>query len=631
MSRIGSRPAAGAQSPGPAAAGAGDDQEQEVRSRLPPHDGLARRRARPEGAGDDAPPQRRAPLEGPGAATSPAPGPLPAALAAQLQQWASDPACPPTEQRQVAAARILQLAGRPRLPTDPPGRHLDLAGLGLTSLPEGLGPLLRHVQANVLTLSGNALQSLPASLGEATGLHSLWLRNNRLAAVPEAVLRLHGLRELDLEGNGITSLPASIGSLRHLESLHLAHNQITALPEEITQLQQLRFLVLNNNDLAVLPPSIGSLGNLAQLSVQINRLTSLPPSLLDLPPPCMVYLEHNPLGAQVVADLQARIAQSEQQPEIRHPNMWFDMAAHAPATLDTRPLGEAARDWLPDVPSGSSAEPPPDPWAGFAGEPNAEHFSLLLDRQRETADYRNDKTRPLLEQRVRNVLRALEQDATLRGLCFVQAEEAGGHCGDRIALGLDRIEQAIENYRAERGELDEAGLLLLGRRRFRIAALDHIAARKIASLSLVDAVEVQLAYRTRLAGPLDLGPGLQDMLYFGVAGVSETDLQWAHVTVDIQERGPQLAEFLAGQTAWQLHLRRSRPEPYAELARQIAEAQKGLLFIPEGMSEQAYRDETARVMAMERDGEPALHLRLTQEVLAAEGRRDLKPGSVRGR
>jgi hypothetical protein len=275
------------------------------------------------------------------------------------------------------------------------------------------------------------------------------------------------------------------------------------------------------------------------------------------------------------------------------------------------------RGWQPEDGTGTSATPPPADWAAFADEPCAADFSLLLDRLRETADWKNARTRPLLERRVRKLLARLEQEPPLRELCFAMAEDAMGRCGDRVALGLDRIEQAVENHRAERGEFGEGKLLRLGRRRFRLAQLDRMAAGRMRSLRFIDEVEVQLAYRTRLAKPLDLGRGLQDMLYFSVSGVRDIDLRWAEVMVELRERGPALAGFLAAQTAWQQHLERTHPHEYAGLRQEIADLRAPLAVCPEGMSPAQYAAETAAIQARETEGLQAIHLRLTQQALAA--------------
>jgi hypothetical protein len=509
--------------------------------------------------------------------------PLPQFLA-ELQQWVDDPTRAPQENRQVAAERIRSLTCTTELPrAGAEYQRLDLGTLGLTALPECLGQLA-HLTPRLtsLALDHNELSDLPASFGRLTGLQRLGLGRNRFTALPEAVTRLYRLTNLDLSGNCLDALPPSI-----------------------VQLQSLT------------------------LDLRTNRFTSVPACLFELDPLCTVSLEGNPLSQRILQDLETELARRDDgtgDPDDlmmawlgrRGPAIHFDMAAvHSWPNMEARPLGDAVRDWLPEGGASTSSAPPPGDWTAFAGEPDAAHFSLLLDRLRETADWKNARTRPLLERRVRKLLARLEQDQPLRELCFAIAEDAVGRCGDRVALGLDRIEQAVENHRAQRGEFDERKLLRLGRRRFRLGQLDRMAAGRMKSLRFIDEVEVQLAYRTRLAGPLDLGRGLQDMLYFSASGVRDIDLRWARVMVELRERGPALAEFLAGQAAWQQHLERSRPHEYAGLRQQIADERAPLVERPAGMSVTAYRAETAAIEARETEGLQAIHLRLTQEILAA--------------
>jgi hypothetical protein len=566
--------------------------------------GPAPRRSSPPGAGESSHSRRvgrpsRTASDPPAQAAATAAAahmPLPQFLA-ELQQWADDPGQAPQEQRRAAAARIRSLTGTTELPCPRAGgEQLHLGRLGLTALPECLGQL-DHLAPRLilLALEDNELTDLPASFGRLAGLQHLVLGSNRFDTLPQAVTRLHRLTNLDLSDNRLDTLPPSIAQLQRLLSLDL----------------------------------------------QANRFTSVPPCLFELHDFCTVFLGHNLLSQRILQELQSLPQPDEDMEELedlmmqllvepdqplpaappgapRHgPAIRFDMAPHSWPRMDARPLGDAVRDWQPEGGASTSSAPPPADWTDFAGESDAAHFSLLLDRLRETADWKNARTRPLLERRVRKLLARLEQDQPLRELCFAIAEDAVGRCGDRVALGLDLIEQAVENHRAERGEFGEAKLLRRGRRRFRLALLDRMAAGRMSTLRFIDEVEVQLAYRTRLAGPLDLGRGLQDMLYFSVSGVRDIDLRWARVMVELRERDTALAEFLAGQTAWQQHLERRRPHEYAGLRREIADQRAPLVERPEGMSQAQYDADTAAIQARETEGLQAIHLRLTQQILAA--------------
>jgi hypothetical protein len=143
----------------------------------------------------------------------------------------------------------------------------------LEELPAALGQLggLR-----VLCVSGNKLTALPAELGRLTRLERLYAQRNQLVELPAGVLEGSGgaLRELDLSHNRLTALPwAALGVARGLEVLGLAHNCIadTTPPEgtRVRRLRQLQSLDLEGNQLG---PSWGPHAALAALAPNIWSL-----------------------------------------------------------------------------------------------------------------------------------------------------------------------------------------------------------------------------------------------------------------------------------------------------------------------------------------------------------------------
>jgi len=81
-----------------------------------------------------------------------------------------------------------------------------------------------------LNLNGRALDSLPESLGNLTGLTELWVSGNQLSELPESLGNLTALRRLDLSGNRLTVLPDWPGRLPALTRLDLIGNPLTVLP-----------------------------------------------------------------------------------------------------------------------------------------------------------------------------------------------------------------------------------------------------------------------------------------------------------------------------------------------------------------------------------------------------------------
>ena len=170
-------------------------------------------------------------------------------------------------------------------------RELYLANNQLATLPEAIGQLTTLLS---VFLFGNQLTALPEAIGQLTGLQTLFLSGNQLTALPEAIGQLTGLQTLFLSGNQLTALPEAIGQLRSVRTLDLSGNQLTALPEAIGQLTGLQTLFLSGNQLTALPEAIGQLRSVRTLDLSGNQLTALPESLRRLKQLNHLSLHGNP-------------------------------------------------------------------------------------------------------------------------------------------------------------------------------------------------------------------------------------------------------------------------------------------------------------------------------------------------
>jgi internalin A len=128
---------------------------------------------------------------------------------------------------------------------------LNLQGLGLVELPEGIGDL-SHLES--LEISRNLLTELPESIGNLTELKQLNAGWNQISILPDSIGNLKSLRRLDLSPNCLTHLPSTIGSLSQLFEIYLDENQLVELPQTMRQLVALRRLYLHGNPLLNIPP-----------------------------------------------------------------------------------------------------------------------------------------------------------------------------------------------------------------------------------------------------------------------------------------------------------------------------------------------------------------------------------------
>ncbi|HFW3805071.1 TPA: NEL-type E3 ubiquitin ligase domain-containing protein, partial [Salmonella enterica subsp. enterica serovar Thompson] len=437
------------------------------------------------------------------------------------------------------------------LPALPPElRTLEVSGNQLTSLPV-LPPGLLE-----LSIFNNPLTHLPAL---PSGLCKLWIFGNQLTSLP---VLPPGLQELSVSDNQLASLPALPSELCKLWAYN---NQLTSLPTLPSGLQELS---VSDNQLASLPtlpselyklwaynnrltslPALPS--GLKELIVSGNRLTSLPESLIHLSSETTVNLEGNPLSERTLQALR----EITSAPGYSGPIIRFDMAG-ASAPRETRALHLAAADWL--VPAREGEPAPADRWHMFGQEDNADAFSLFLDRLSETENFIKDAG---FKAQISSWLAQLAEDEALRANTFAMATEATSSCEDRVTFFLHQMKNVQLVHNAEKGQYDNdlAALVATGREMFRLGKLEQIAREKVRTLALVDEIEVWLAYQNKLKKSLGLTSVTAEMRFFGVSGVTVTDLQDAELQVKAAEK----SEFREWILQWgPLHrvLERKAPE-----------------------------------------------------------------------
>ena len=76
----------------------------------------------------------------------------------------------------------------------------------------------------------------------ASVMQELWLKDNRLAALPEELGACTKLKRLWLDDNRLQALPASITALVALQELYAPHNRLRSLPAGLAQMPALRKL-----------------------------------------------------------------------------------------------------------------------------------------------------------------------------------------------------------------------------------------------------------------------------------------------------------------------------------------------------------------------------------------------------
>ncbi|EBH9896115.1 type III secretion system effector E3 ubiquitin transferase SspH1 [Salmonella enterica subsp. enterica serovar Cerro] len=382
---------------------------------------------------------------------------------------------------------------------------LNVGASGLTTLPDRFPP---HI--TTLVIPDNNLTSLP-ELPE--GLRELEVSGNlQLTSLPSLP---QGLQKLWAYNNWLASLPTLPPGLGDLA---VSNNQLTSLPEMPPALRELR---VSGNNLTSLPEMSPGL---QELDVSHNQLTRLPQSLTGLSSAARVYLDGNPLSERTLQALRDIIGHSG----IR---IHFDMAGPS-VPREARALHLAVADWLTSAREGEAAQA--DRWQAFGLEDNAAAFSLVLDRLRETENFKKDAG---FKAQISSWLTQLAEDAALRAKTFAMATEATSTCEDRVTHALHQMNNVQLVHNAEKGEYDNnlQGLVSTGREMFRLATLEQIAREKAGTLALVDDVEVYLAFQNKLKESLELTSVTSEMRFFDVSGVTVSDLQAAELQVKTAE------------------------------------------------------------------------------------------------
>ena len=379
------------------------------------------------------------------------------------------------------------------------------------------------------------------------GYSALVLSNTGLTDLPDHLPP--DITILNLHANPLTSLPESLP--QRLEMLNVSHNWLTSLPAQLPP--TLKTLYVNNNRLASLPALPQELRNLC---VSRNQLTRLPESIADLRSDAVVELDNNPLSERTRQALQDMVS----DPGYSGPRIEFNMAGPS-APRETRPLHLAVADWLTPAKEGESTAT--DRWQSFGQENDAASFSVFLDRLSETENFRKD---PGFKAQISSWLTQLTRDDELRAKTFAMATEATSSCEDRVTLALNQMKNVQLVHDAEKGKYDNnlPGLVSAGREMFRLEKLEQIARDKVSTLRFVDEIEVYLAYQNKLKEALELSSVSAEMRFFGVSGVTDSDLQAAEIQVKTAEDS-QFSEWILQWSPLRSVLERAYPEDWEKL------------------------------------------------------------------
>lgn len=106
-------------------------------------------------------------------------------------------------------------------------------------------PLADHCAIKWLRLNDNRLESLP-DLRAMVNLRRIYLKNNRLTAVPPTLKDLPALTDVELSGNPISEIPDWFAAKPNLKNVSLNRTRITKLPDNLEAWKCLQSLQLGD-------------------------------------------------------------------------------------------------------------------------------------------------------------------------------------------------------------------------------------------------------------------------------------------------------------------------------------------------------------------------------------------------
>jgi hypothetical protein len=134
---------------------------------------------------------------------------------------------------------------------------LSLSGQALKTLPEWIG---EFEQLEELNANRNKLSDLPDTIGNLHKLKTLWLQENQLSKIPDALRFCTNLEVLGMSDNKIEEIPSWICELPRLRKLYLWGNRITEVPQELMHCKKLKVLGLFKNPISKYPRWLKDMG-----------------------------------------------------------------------------------------------------------------------------------------------------------------------------------------------------------------------------------------------------------------------------------------------------------------------------------------------------------------------------------
>ena len=413
--------------------------------------------------------------------------------------------------------------------------HLSVGGdlylnycSGLTALPNHL-----RVGGSLNLEDCTSLTDLPDHLSvggylDLRGCTSLIALPNHLSVGGHLFLR------------GCTSLTDLPDHLRVGGSLFLENcTSLTDLPDHLSV--GVSLILENCTSLTDLPNHLSVGGDLSLR--RCTSLTALPAEIVNLGPlpdgsPRIIDLTGTGLSEAVLSRLRAS----------DHPGIRFNYGHAAAAHTQYATLAEAINSW---VESETTQLLQPDNWGLNASQKT--DLQTFLSRLHQTADAKNQNSRPQLQARIVAFLHLLQNNPhAFRDTAMDQIHHGLTSCDDRVILVMNNIEMMTRIQTARTAADPAAALKQLAKSLLALEVVHRHAAVKCASMGFVDPIEVYLAFEIKLKDALALPVSTQHMLYERCAGLTDDDINNAqHEAMTTLDNEDNITTYLNQWEPWQ--------------------------------------------------------------------------------
>ena len=127
--------------------------------------------------------------------------------------------------------------------------------------------------------SGKKLSVFPFSVDQLSSFTEIYLRNNSLSSIPQALFHIAGLKVLDVSDNLLTELPTMSGNFwkcPNLKTLDISSNMFTSLPSILWMIPSLSHLYAQNNRIGKINPPENCSVTFKEIDVSYNKLSAVP-------------------------------------------------------------------------------------------------------------------------------------------------------------------------------------------------------------------------------------------------------------------------------------------------------------------------------------------------------------------